>query len=97
MFFFARIVCLFFLLPLFLPFYLFFLSAATRAFIFFGWYSLFVAAPFLLLLRGLLLLFLLGHCGLVCCGLAGAVGRVSWCFSVGLGAFGAGGRGGVLY
>ena len=83
-----------FLLFLFLFFYLFFSSAATRAFISSGWYPPSVAALFLFLLWGLLLLFLLGHCGLVCCGLVGAAGRASWRFSVGLGAPGAGGRGG---
>ena len=73
------------------------MSAATRAFISSGWYSPSVAAPFLPSPRGLLPLFSPGHCGLVCCGSAGAAGRASWCFSVGLGVFGAGGRGGVQY
>ena len=68
-----------------------------RASIFSGWYPPSVVVLFLFLLWGLLLLFLLGYCGLVCCGSAGAVGRASWRFSVGLGVFGAGGRGGVLY
>ena len=85
------------LLFLFLFLYSSFLSAATRASISFGWYPPSAAALFLLLPRGLLLLFLLGYCGLVCCGSAGAVGRASWRFSGGLGVFGAGGRGGVLY
>ena len=53
----------------------FFLSVATRASISSGWYSPFAAALFLFLPRGLLLLFLLGYCGLVCCGSAGAAGR----------------------
>ena len=86
-----------FLPPLFLFPYSSFLSAATRASISSGWYFPSVAALLLFLSRGLLLLFLLGYCGLVCCGLAGAAGRASWRFSVGLGASGAGGRGGVLY
>ena len=86
-----------FLLFLFLPFYLFFLSAATRASISSGWYSPFAAAPSSPSPRGPLSLFLLGYCGLVCCGSAGAAGRASWRFSVGLGVSGAGGRGGALY
>ena len=70
---------------------------ATRASISSGWYPSSAAVLFLPSPRGPLLLFLLGYCGLACCGLAGAAGRASWCFSVGLGVFGAGGRGGVLY
>ena len=92
------LVFLFLLSPLlFLLFYLSSSSVVTRASISSGWYFLFAAALFLLLLWGLLLLFLLGYCGLVCCGSAGAAGRASWRFSVGLGVSGAGGRGGVLY